>query len=454
MKPKIAIITSLSDAHDAFSLVSVIKAQCRMFAKNGYDYTLFCESGFNEKDKQRLIDEGINVEFVLAHKSLYHYEPDEPPRDDEYDFKKQVEAFYYGDSTGMGYKTAVEQYDVVITHDLMFIAWHLPQNQALRYCIRDNPTKLWLHWTHSAPSPRPNNCIYPSELRYTAEPHSKYVTLNYAQRHDLANCLSTTDSSIHVIYNPCDIRQTFGFCKQTCDFIDRYKLFEHEYLQVYPFSLPRWTSKGVKALVKIWKHFRASGKNARLVFVNAHSNGEHGAKLTDKVKRYCESNDLIEGNDVVFTSLYAKERVANGESKEDWEAWEMSVPNRVVRELMIMSNLFVFPSISECCSLVQADAATMGKYLVLNTTFLPMLEFAPHSIAKFPFSANNPDTNETFFKCVAKELIGMLDESKIFQATTLARTRNHNEDWIFTNQLEPLLYVNRSSSVASLQQAL
>ncbi len=105
---------------------------------------------------------------------------------------------------------------------------------------------------------------------------------------------------------------------------------------------------------------------------------------------------------------------------------------------MQMSNLFVFPSDSECCSLIQAEAAISGKVMVLNKSFLPMLEFGSDNVLCYDFN-NNPNSNPVYYECLARELWGELQRDSTFMTSTKARTMKYNRDWVFKNQLEPLL---------------
>ena len=102
--------------------------------------------------------------------------------------------------------------------------------------------------------------------------------------------------------------------------------------------------------------------------------------------------------------------------------------------------MFIFPSESECCSLVQGEAAVAGKYMVLNRDFLPMLEFSAPNVSHFQFNANNPDSNEEYYKNVAREIIQNLSADRAFITMTKARCKYYNKDWIFKQQLEPMFY--------------
>jgi len=447
-KPRVAIVTSLVDYSPAYSLVGIILDQARALKRHGYDYDLFCLKNFNEQDMKALKAEGLNVRYELSQCYLVDYKPNQPAVNDgerlngqihKEGFETQANIYFEGrpEKGQKGYKDVLGEYDVIITHDLMFLSWHLPQNAALRKCIDLWPEKNWLHWVHSGPSSPPPDVCYPSTLRFSAAPNSHYVYLNERQRLDYALMIHAQKSLVHTVYNPKDLRDVWRFSKDTCEFIDRYDLFDHQILQVYPFSTPRWKDKGVNRLLKIFAFWKKQKIRARLVLINAHANNKVDIPRIEAMEAYCKVADLTLGDDVILTSRYADE--------VGKKAWKYTVPFQVVRELMLMSNVFIFPSLSECCSLIQAEASISGgKLMVLNRDFPPMLEFCSENVLHYEFKVNDPERNPGYYECVAREVwANLMAESSIVN-TTKARTQTYNRDWIFRNQLEPLLYLGFS----------
>lgn len=439
MKPRVAILTSLTDYAPSYSLVGIILDQARSLARNGYEYDLLCLKNFNADHRDRLQrEEGLNVRYELPQTRLVDYKTGEGPRgttDKELGFEQQVLGHLNGDpgKGTTGYQQILDPYDVVITHDLMFLSWHLPQNAAIRKCIERWPDKNWLHWIHSAPSQRPGDTVYPSTLRFEAAPHSTYVFLNDSQKHECALMLGTTRDRVATVYNPKDVRDVYDFSRETRAMIAAYNLFEHDLMQVYPFSTPRWTVKGVKQLVKLAMNWRQQGVKSKLVLVNANCNSAKDKKFLSELERYIQDSDLQLDHDVILTSRFAKQ------AKLD--EWLYCVPQRVIRELVQMSNLFVFPSPLECCSLIQAEAAIAGKFMVLNRDCEPIMEFGGSKCLHFRFTLNDPDIKETrqYYTDVAREIWAEIQTETAVMVATRARNQTYNRDWIFRTQIEPLL---------------
>jgi len=460
-KPYIGILTSLMDFSSAYSLTGVIKDQARLFKKYGYKYDILVNESFNEQDKASAETEGLSVRYVLPATHLPAYKTYEKPFKD---FHKNVDTYYKGAERGIGYEEAVAPYDIIITHDLMFLNCYLPLNQAVRKCIERYPDKKWLHWFHSSPSPRPKvnednpvevegvDMCYPTTLRYTVAPNSKYVFLNKSKKQDLANMLLVESNAIRVVNNTKDIRDVLNFRSDTCGFIDRYNLFDHFVCQTYAFSTPRWKSKGVDRLLKLFGEWKKAKAVVKLILVNAHCTQDEDRARVEEIKAFAVKEcSLVVGKDVIFTSEYAEEKIKEYHASypprsdeavgaEAWEAWRYSVPNEVVTELTAMSNMFVFPSVSECCSLIQAEASVLGKFMVLNRDFYPMREFCSEETIHYEFNSNDPKDNPLYYECAAREIMSNFLNDVSVMNSTEARNETYNKDWIFKKQIEPLLY--------------
>jgi len=446
-KPRVAILTSLVDFSPAYSLVGIILDQARALKRAGYEYDLLCLKHFNKNDAEVIEREGLNIKYILPQTRLVDYRANQPAEEDhvEKKTKNRVEGFETqvavhfesNEEKGwVGYREALEPYDTIIDHDLMFLSWHLPQNAALRRCIDLWPEKNWLHWVHSGPSNPPRDLCYPSDLRFSCAPHSTYCYLNHSQASEYALMINAPANVVRTVYNPKDLRDVWGFSKLSDDIIDRYNLMDHQILVVYPFSTPRWHDKGVRQLMRIFGNWKEMGVRAKLVLINAHCNSPQDQADVDGIEAYCKVAKLELDEDVILTSRYGDEI---GEKKLRY-----TVPFRTVRELVMLSNTFIFPSVSECCSLIQAEASMAGKFMVLNRDFRPMLEFCSEGVMTYEFTQNDPNSNPEYYECVAKEIWANLQAESSIMNRTEAITRVYNRDWIFKNQLEPLLYLRFS----------
>ena len=423
---KIGILTALCDFSAAYSLITVIKSQAEMLERNGYEFDLLCCKSFVPPEEEKdiefyslLSDHALLCLDEGGH--LYDYQIDEDPLHDFQECVKSLEDTY---------RENLQGYDVIITHDLMLLSWYLPHNQAIKNLIMEWPDKRWIHWFHSgasAPSPR---IKYPSTLRYEAAPNSKYVFLDNYQKQDFANSMDLDASEVSVVYNARDIRDLYDFDQHSLNLIEKYKLLDHDIMQTFPVSTPRWRDKGIRQVMRIFGYWKKAGLRVKLLLLNSHSNeaGEHVQAMKD----YADVAGLDYMKDVIFSSE---------EARYDHKVrdWSYSIPWRNVRDFITISNMFVFPSVSESCSLVQGEASVMGKFVVINSDFLPMFEFCPRNIPHFKFTQNDPDANPKYYECAAREILQGFNNDVSIANSTLGKTKLYNRDYIWQHQFEPLL---------------
>lgn len=408
-------------------MAGVVKDQARMLDAHGYDYDILVNSTFNEARLEWAAKENIKTRNVLT---WQHYRRLDKKDMASPDFYVQSEAMFSGDSNGMGYKEAVEPYDVVITHDLIFLDTHLCCTGAIWKCIGEYPEKKWLHWIHSCPSarPKPDEMCFPTTLRYKCPERSKIVFLNEAQKKEVAKMYATKVSNVRIVNNAKDVRDFFEFSPETCEFIEAKDLLNHSLLQTFSFSTPRWESKGVDRVLKIFGIWKSYGLNVKLVLVNCHCTKDEDRKMIEDLKSFAvDTCGLEPEKDFVFTSEYS-------------EDWRYSVPHKVLKDLTIMSNMFIFPSHMESCSLVQAEANITGKFVVLNRDFPPMLDFSLDTVMNFEFTKYNPVDHPHYYEFVAREIIDGYKRDLTIHNATVSQNTTHNRDFIFKKQLEPIFY--------------
>ena len=128
--------------------------------------------------------------------------------------------------------------------------------------------------------------------------------------------------------------------------------------------------------------------------------------------------------------------------------YEHGFPRKGVLDLFGLSNLFICPSYSEFFGLTVLEAAGRGTFLVLNEAVPALKELGENLGAYFMrWDGRNfgYDTHEkyipserAYYEEHGKIIVKLMDQDRSLRAGTLARTR-YNGDWIFKNQLMPLL---------------
>ncbi len=334
-KPKVGIYTTFYNFDSSYSLVSVVRDQLVAHVRRGYVPVLFVLESFDGE-----VPDGVEVRKVIPQIILEPYKGLEVSENVDEDVHRIV----------MALQEHASDIDIMIAHDIIFIDTYLPYNIALR---KANLKCRWFHWVHSAPSPRPllENNLHAN--RYTLPHNSKLVYLNHDKTIALAEMYGTFPRSVRVIANSRDPRTFWNLDPFVNALIDRYSLLEADIISVYPLSTPRMVDgKQIDVVIKIHAELRKLGLRTKLIVPNAHANGEAEKEL-------CRAR---QSDDVIFTSMQGAE-------------YEQGVSSKIVSDLFRLSNIFIFPSISENCSLVLLEAMLAGNLLVLNKDCSGLQEF-------------------------------------------------------------------------------
>lgn len=414
---RVLIVTTFTDLNPDYSLATVVADQLRMLLRHGYSPGLVVQEGFNDDGA---VPEGVQLLKVMPTLPLHDYRPPQPPRPD---FAEQSEKI------ADALRTVLSDYDVAITHDLVFLGWYLPHNAAIRQVAGEFPQVRWLHWIHSAPSARPAKLTYPHNLRYSLPPNSKLVYLNSFDTLRLAEMFGTSLEHVRVVHNPKDPAAFFGLHPAVRKIIDRYPLLSADVVAAFPFSTPRFEGKNVKKLIWLMGKIKEQGRKVLLVLANAHCNAPAEKATVQNLQNFAAGKGLGPA-EICFTSTLDPQ-------------WEYSLPNEAVRQLFQLSNVFIMPSLSECCSLVLLEAAICKNLMVLNADVPSMREFGGEKALYPQFGSVTLNVQyqneEAYWNDWAKIILGALDQERSLDSFRRVLSR-HSLDWIFKRQMEPLLY--------------
>ena len=413
---RIGILTTFYNWDRAYSLVSVVEEQLTSLLRNGYQPVLFVHDNFND-DKE--IPEGVEIRKVVPRFQLVDYSSNQPVASGFQDQVKKVKE---------SLEENLKDIDVVFTHDWIFQGWFLPYNVGMREA-QPNLKCKWFHWIHSAPSPRPANLKYPHDCRYKTMPNSKLIYMNHYDTLRLAEMYGGVLDDVRVVHNPLDPRSFWKLHPLVNDLIEKYKLLDADIIDVYPVSSTRFSGKQVDKVIKIMGELKKQGKKVRFICPNAHANAEKEKKAVENLIHYGIERDLTR-EEIIFTSFEGKE-------------YEMGIPHEAVRDLFQLSNLFIFPTLSENCPLILLEAALSKCLLVLNESFPPLRDFFGKDALYFKFGSLIENVNysdeEVFYSDVAKIIIGELNKNRPLNAFNTLKQK-YNGDFIFQHELLPILY--------------
>jgi glycosyltransferase involved in cell wall biosynthesis len=424
---RIAVITTFGELFEAFSLCEVVRTQLKSLLGAGYYTTLVACDGFSPN--------GTFGHPLLRHALLprYHLERDDEAVERPDEFRARVDAI-------KGRLAPVlDEVDVAITHDIVYLGHHLAYNQACRELAAERPKLRWLHWIHSAPSEHQSFPDQdPRSARFKPFPGSLLVYPNTYDVVRLARQYAVGQELIRVVPHPLDYEEAFEFHAVTRALLRAYDLYSPAVLGVYPLRLDR--GKQPEKAVRLFAELKAAGQSVRLLVASFHSTGERFVQYREEVRDEALRLGLTE-DEVVFTSRLDS---LPGIDDEALARYRVELPRKVVMDLFHLTNVYVHPSASETYSLVCQEAAACGNVLFLNDDFPPMrdLHGADAVYVKFCsslFHTSYAPSELAYYRDVAREVVHVLQtERAVRQKTRLRRTRNLGA--VFRDHFEPLLY--------------
>jgi len=369
VKPlKIAIITHFNRAPDSYSPGKAVKNQIKLLMEYGHEVVFFVQEGSK-------LDVGCTMKPIMPKfKRIKNVVDNEA--------KEKIKNILKSELT--------DNFDIVITHDF-FIDDCITYREAIKECGIDIK---WLHWARSGIG-------RPIDFKMD---NTRYVYMNYADVGVFAERINVNSDKVRVIFNEKDPALLFQWNPITKYIADKMKLYDKEIIQTYPICTTRMDSKGLNSVIKVFAELKKCGKKVALIICNS-----NGRRRLDEIKSkqdYAKSLGLTD-KDIVFTStLSNEEHIIHSE-----------VPNKVVSELLQISNLFVFPTVAEVCSNVLLEASMTKNLLVLNEDLPLLFDFADeNSVLKYPFTSSRnlhySGRDDKPVNDLAKSIINQLDNNK------------------------------------------
>ena len=414
---RVAILTTFADLDMSYSLCGVATEQAAMLAENGVPFDLYVL----EADKNRKQDPYAEHRGTWLDEHLREEVPRGRLEEDVINDDLRARTVEW-----LG--KVIAEHDVLITHDWMFTTWNVSYNAAVRDLAEDFPNVTWVHWVHSAPGGRPARAIGPAAMRYDAAPYSLYVYLNEADRLRYAESIGIDVGRVLVCYNPLDAANFFGFEQKAAEFARKFRLFDHDLMQVYPFSMPRAPEKGLEKVISLFGAWKQLGHKVKLLCVNCHTTAEREKAMVRSYRDMAFHEWGLTPMDLVFTS--------------DEPGWEYSVPHKTVRQFFKMSNLFVFPTQSEACSRILQEASLAGCFVIGNASFAPLGEFLHPAVPRHEFGSlrSKVDYQPSMFQWlreVAKATLPLLQHPMLKQKAYMMRLAARETVW--REQFLPIL---------------
>jgi len=421
MTKRVCILTDFYEADSTYSLNIIAEAQINMALDAGYPVVGVVSEGFKPVRAWERIE----------------LRPTPPPKE-----RKNHVEFYpqIGDdvkATKAALDEVLADVDVIITHDLIYQSAIMPLNFAARAWAQQNPHAVWLNWVHSAtPSPiwtTKDRRLEPLQRHF---PNSKVCFPNSWDVPRVARAFRCEISDVAVVPHPTNVPEYLGFQDVTKRLCQERDLLNADVIMVYPVRLDR--GKQVEKVMRVAAALKHFGKSVRVICVDFHSTGGDKVDYRRDLKKMMPGLGLNEA-EVTFTSEFDEEL-------------HLRAPREVVRDLMLLCNVFVQASVSETYSLIAQEAGLCGAFLVLNRDFPAFRTIYGQHASYFQFSSAvnaltgedgttevNYDNIDDYFRNVAGRVAYELQYNPVLAQRTRIR-KERNPAYVFKRYIEPLFY--------------
>lgn len=418
---RIFILTNFSSYLKSYSPILVVREQCKMLTRAGYEPVLITTEGWEPPAEDFLST--IKTEHLYP--SGGHDEVDDIFEQDVLDIYARLSDIIPEDS-------------VVITHDLIFLPDYVKHNIACRRLADKKPGVRWLHWIHSATSPNTliqERSIYGpqyKELLLSKFPNSIVCYPNAQDIPRVARNFSFEEDEVVEVPHSSDPTEGMGRLVQRL--YDDKQLSKPDVLVIAPMRLDRGKNPG--QIVRLMRGCADADLSSHVVFCDFQSTGDDKVVLRNETNQLAK--DLGVDDRVTFLSEFDGEAI-------------LEVEHQTVLDLFSLSNVFICPSRSETYSLTTQEAMLKGNLCILNQDFPAFKQIYGKSAlyrqfdgAEVDFSGQDGkmDTThsdiEAHFRDMAIALKYWLENDKVLKAKTWVRTKR-NPDYVFANFIAPLI---------------
>jgi len=343
---RVCILTSFADSQKAYSLNIVVQTQIKMLLLNGYEPTVIVHDTFEP--------EGIYAHPKVKIEKIPNVACHNEVRKDE-TFDEDVSVIE------KRLDEILQDGDIVLAHDIIYQPACLKHNFASRRVAVKKPKVKWLHWIHSATSPSLLNAVRPLftdeylNLIQTDFPNSFYIYPEAYTIPSVARNYNVPEDRVKHIPHATDICGYLGMDKESERVIYDKDILSADAIAVYPIRLD--TGKQPEYVIKTMAMLKDFNLKVRVVMIDFHSTGAEKVEVREKCKNIAIDYGLAQ-DELIWTS-------------EQSDNWTSEVPQNVVRDFFLISNVFILPSVSETYSLIAQEAMLCGNVAVLNKDFPP-----------------------------------------------------------------------------------
>lgn len=424
---KVAVLTMFNGLSSTYSLVNVVADHLNMLLHAGIPTKVLVSEDCPDVERK-----GVFADKRLEWVKVTNKRNGESIKWQDYaapSGKVHDSFFEEADLIAADLKEKLVDVDVCMMHDILYQGWHLLHNIAVRKVQKELPHLRFIAFAHSLPVNPPLEAKYPFSARYEPMPNTLFAYPTVSGIPALARQYHVAEGKCRVVYNALSAIEGAGSALQEVH--RQWNLLEPDILIVYPGRLT--TGKRFEKVAALAGAVqRKTEKRTAVIFCDFPSMDTDGKVYKEIIRNTGQQFGLTK-DAIAFTSELG---FVNG------------YPREAVLELFSLSNLFICPSYSESFGLTVLEAAGRGNFIVLNEA-VPALEelgkklhayFMRWDARNFGFDTqeNYHPSERAYYENHAEQIVNLMREDRVLYAKTAVR-QNYNLQWIWENQLAPLL---------------
>ncbi len=431
---RIAVVLDFYAYDPAYSLCSVAQNQILMLLRAGYSPRVLVDEHFPDPEK-----EPEKVPYPWNSVELFRL-----PSIPRSNFVELHDGWRSDlEKMTMAMREGLKDIDVALTHDLIYQpAQLLYQLSARKIAEERNGSLFFLNLTHSATTPAlistTNEYLQNVKRKF---PFSYLCYPNEASKPRLAKNFGYEENEIKFTPHATDFCEFMGFQDITKRLVDEKDMLSADVIMVYPARLDR--GKQLQFNILVMAELKKLGRSVRFIAQDFHSSSRDAKddkfRYREELKKLAAESGLGE-MEVTFTSEFD-------------ESLHVRCSRQMVRDLMLLANVFILPSVSETYSLVAQESALCSNFLILNYDFFPLRSLYQEEACYFKFSSNLDNmtgmdgetktsyspSRQAYCRDIALRIIYELENNRVLKLKTRLR-KTRNLDFVFRRYWEPLFY--------------
>lgn len=432
---RIAILTNFHDFNPGYSLTGIVADQVRMLHRYGHDVHLFMSESHCDKF-DHLRPDGAEIHFTVPHEIL-----SDPSSKEDRTFLQEK----HRRRVGPWLVETLRDFDIAYTHDWILTGWNLPFALAMQDTCQQTRHIGFMHWIHSIPCGF-KDWWHLAHYGANGKPRNHFIispTAIMAQA--LADQYRCTKEHVRRVHHIKDPRVWLDFSDETCDFIDDHPgVLQADVVCVYPAACDRLSPKQVHLAMMIMAGMKRRCLTTAFICANQWASRQVYKEKLDSYYELANEMHLVHKHNKP-TDEYAEEFIFTSEWR--FPKYEGGISGRFLRELLQLSNLFMFPTMGESFGLVGPEAALCGNYMVLNKDVDVLREVFSNQGTYFNFGSHSnnfdPDANPNdswvkYLDAVSATILARMRQNEAVQTKTYTRQRL-NMDYLFWQQYDPLM---------------